>query len=261
MKEHLLQIVGAEPVARRANLAREYLHVYVLRLIHDAGAMSDLCFVGGTALRLLHRMPRFSEDLDFSGNPGDPSRLFAALARRLGEAGYRVSLRKRKTTAAVAGAFLRFDGLHRDAGWSPGPRIALSIRLEFDRRPPAGAGIETTLIQRFFPVMLRHHDLPSLLSGKLHAILARPWAKGRDWYDLVWYLTEHRGLEPNRTLLANALRQTGHEAPADWRAAILERLGKLRWTEVLRDVRPFLERQDDLDLLSRDAVAALLRRP
>jgi hypothetical protein len=52
------------------------------------------------------------------------------------------------------------------------------------------------------------HDLPSLFAGKLHAILARPCAKGRDWFDLVWYLTEKRGLEPNVTLLRNALLQT-----------------------------------------------------
>ena len=172
-----------------------------------------------------------------------------------------MALRKRRTTAALAGAFLRFEGLPNDVGWSADPRIALSIRLEFDRRPPAGARIETTLIQRFFPVVLRHHDLPSLFAGKLHAILARPYAKGRDWFDLVWYLTEHRGLEPNRTLLSNALRQTGHAAPADWRAAIVDRLRALRWKEILRDLRPFVERQDDLAMLSPDAIAGLLRRP
>jgi len=80
-------------------------------------------------------------------------------------------------------------------------------------------------------------------------------------YDLVWYLTEHRGLEPNLGLLKNALQQTGHAVPADWRAAVLERLAELDWPAVLRDLRPFVERQDDLALLSREAIAGLLRPP
>jgi hypothetical protein len=258
VKDHLLQIVRAEPVARRENLAREYLHVYLLRLLHDAGAMSSLAFVGGTALRLLHRLPRFSEDLDFAGGPADPAKLFADLARRLDESGYRIVVRRAGTRRNVASAFFRFEGLLKEAGTKADPRLGLSIRLEFDRRPPAGAVIETTLVQRFFPVMLRHHDLPSLFAGKLHAILARPYAKGRDWFDLVWYLTEHRGLEPNATLLANALTQTGHAVVDDWRAAALRRLQSLRWPEVLRDLRPFVERQSDLDVLSQEAIVKLL---
>jgi len=57
VKDHLLQSVLAQPVERRANLAREYLQLYLLRLMHDAGSTGDLAFVGGTALRLLHRIP------------------------------------------------------------------------------------------------------------------------------------------------------------------------------------------------------------
>lgn len=258
MKDHLLQIVRSEPVAGRENLAREYLQVYLLRLIHDAGAMSGLAFVGGTALRLLHRLPRFSEELDFSGGPKDPAALFARLLRRLQESGYQVGLRRTRTKREVASAFFRFEGLPKDVGTMPDPRLALSIRIEFDRRPPAGAGIETTLIQRFFPVMLRHHDLPSMFAGKLHAILARPYAKGRDWFDLVWYLTEHRGIEPNVALLNNALSQTGHPVPDNWRAGITDRLRSLRWPEVVRDLLPFVERQGDLTVLSPEAIAGLL---
>ncbi|MHB8764539.1 MAG: nucleotidyl transferase AbiEii/AbiGii toxin family protein [Deferrisomatales bacterium] len=53
------------------------------------------------------------------------------------------------------------------------------------------------MIQRFFPIAVRHYELPSLFAGKVHALLARPHAKGRDWYDLVWYRTEQRGLLPS----------------------------------------------------------------
>lgn len=155
MKDHLLQTVLAQPVERRSNLAREYLQLYLLRLMHDAGSTGDLAFVGGTALRLLHQLPRFSEDLDFCHEPlpkrarFDAAHLFDTLARGITKAGYDVTV-KAKPERTVANAFFRFEGLPRAAGWSRDPHIALSIKVEMDLRPPKGAGVETTLIQRFF---------------------------------------------------------------------------------------------------------------
>lgn len=267
MKDHLLQTVRTAPVEQRANLAREYLQIYLLRILHEAGGTADLAFVGGTALRVLHRLPRFSEDLDFSLEPTakrprpDVARLFARVGRSLSDAGYDIAV-KEKAERTVAHAFFRFRGIPREVGWSRDPGQALSIKLEIDLRPPRGATVETTLVHRFFPVSLRHHDLPSLLAGKLHAILARRWAKGRDWFDLVWYLTEHAGLEPNLVLLRNALEQTGHAALRrdDWRHAVIDRLEALDWKAVLADLRPFVERRADLDMLSKEAIRKLLER-
>lgn len=267
MKSHLLQqLEGLAPAARESP-AREYLQVYLLRLLHERGAFESLAFGGGTALRLLYRLPRFSEDLVFSVLPDrgrvvpEMEDLFRELTSDLERAGYRMTVRG-KQPRGVASVWLRFDGLPAECGWSRDPRIGLSIRAEVDLRPPKGAVAETTLVQRFFPVAIRHHDLPSLFAGKLHAILARPWAKGRDWFDLVWYLTERRGLEPNPTLLANALDQTGHESlrRGDWRAAVQERLRTLDWNAVLSDLRPFVERPSDLAQLDRALVAKLLIR-
>jgi hypothetical protein len=265
VKEHLLQTVLPEPVERRANLAREYLQIYLLRLLHEIGAMSELAFVGGTALRILYRLARFSEDLGFSYAPSEHGRSafkanesFQALQRELMKAGYVIQM-KASTKKNVVSAFYRFDGLPRQIGWSDDPRLALSIKLEVDLSPPAGAHVETTLIQRFFPVAIRHNDLPSLFAGKLHAILARPYAKGRDWYDLVWYLTSQHGLEPNLELLGNALQQTGHKIQAGkWREAVAQRLRSLKWSSVLADLRPFLERQSDLNMLQPELILKLV---
>lgn len=245
----------------RENLAREYLQIYLLRLLHERGTMEQLAFVGGTALRLLHRLPRFSEDLDFSreGRGGlDLQELFRRITWDLEQAGYRMTVRG-KQPGHVVQVWLRFDGLPAECGWTRDPRVGLSIRVEADLRPPSGARTETTLIQRFYPVALRHHDLASMFAGKVHALLARPWPKGRDWYDLVWYLTEKRGLVPNLVFLSNALAQTGHP-PIDggWRGAVRTKLHQLDWQKVLSDVRPFLERASDLDQLSRDSIDKLL---
>jgi predicted nucleotidyltransferase component of viral defense system len=267
VKDHLLQTTRAEPIERRANLAREYLQIYLLRVLHEVGATAELAFVGGTALRVLHRLPRFSEDLDFSLEPAakraklDAARLFTRIERALLDAGYDLAV-KARSERTVAHAFFRFRGVPREVGWSRDPEQALSIKLEIALRPPHGALVETTLVQRFFPVSVRHYDLPSLFAGKLHAILARRWAKGRDWFDLVWYLTAQAGLEPNLELLRNAIEQTGHAALQgdDWRRAVVGRLDALDWKAVLADLRPFVERQADLDMLSKEAIRKLLER-
>jgi hypothetical protein len=266
MKDSLLQMVADAPVEQRRNLGREYLQIYLLRLLHVAGVHDRLAFVGGTALRLLHRLPRYSEDLDFvlsaGGAPApglDVDRLFRRLRGELERAGYQVAA-KQKTDRTVANVLFRFVGLPREMGWSRDPRVGLSVKLEIDLRPPAGAVLETTLVQRFFPVALRHHDLASLFAGKLHAVLARPYTKGRDWFDLAWYLTEKRGLQPNLTLLQKALAQTGHTLRASrWRADTAARLNALDWGEVLADLRPFVERQSDLEHLSPELLAKALR--
>lgn len=266
MKDHLIQQLEGVAPGGRENVAREYLQVYLLRLLHERGANAHLAFVGGTALRLLHRLPRFSEDLDFTRlddapTTFDPDELFRTLRADLEDAGYRVSARA-KRPGHVAQAWYRFEGLPAEAGWSRDPRLGLSIRVEADLHPPAGAGVETTLVHRFFAIAVRHHDLPSLFAGKLHALIARPWPKGRDWYDLVWYLTAQQGLEPNLELLAAALAQTGHTSiePATWRSALITRLRQLDWSKVLADVTPFVERPQDLDALTPEAIEKLLRR-
>ena len=81
-----------------------------------------------------------------------------------------------------------------------------------------------------------------------------------NWFDLVWYLTEKRGLAPNLLLLENALGQTDLTAidPREWRSALSKRLHDLDWDRVLNDLRPFVERQSDLEQLSPELIEKLL---
>jgi hypothetical protein len=240
----------------------------MLRLLHTAEAYRHIAFLGGTALRVLYDLPRFSEDLDLSAAPARPSKagevqldihwLWKRLASDLQKAGYTVQI-KQRSEKAVANAFFRFQGLPKDLGFSRDPRLGLLINVEIDRQPPAGAGIETTLVQRPFPIALRHHDLPSLFAGKLHAILCRPYTKGRDWFDLAWYLTARRGLQPNLDLLASALKQTRTSIDAStWREAVRTRLRSLKWAEVEADLRGFLQRPDDLEQIRPEIIEKAL---
>jgi hypothetical protein len=139
---------------------------------------------------------------------------------------------------------------------------ALSVKLEVDTRPPSGAALETTVVRRHVLLRIQHHDRASLLAGKLHAILQRPHAKGRDFYDLIWYLSDPTWPPPNLVLLDNALAQTGWtSAPLterSWVTAVRTRLRSVRWEVLAADVRPLLESAEDRALLTRETITGLL---
>lgn len=266
MKEHLRQLVESAPTPlARDCLSREYLQSRILEALHDAGAFRRWAFVGGTALRFLFSIPRFSEDLDFSLLEGGQNPAFAhtleAVKRALSHENYRadVTLNERK---AVMSAWIRFAGLPYEIGLSPHPSQVLSIKLELDTRPPAGAGVTTTVVRRHATLNLCHYDKASLLAGKLHAVLSRKWTKGRDLYDLVWYLADRHWPAPNLTMLNAALKQTGWSGPVltgeNWRSEVRQRLSSVDWVRARADVRPFLERERDMDLISLEALTRLL---
>jgi hypothetical protein len=90
----------------------------------------------------------------------------------------------------------------------------------------------------------------------------RPYAKGRDWYDLVWYLSQVPPVTPNVPLLQAALNQTRGADEVDaraWRALVRKRLGSLDVKAIRDDVSPFLERREDAGLLARENLLGLVR--
>jgi len=122
--------------------------------------------------------------------------------------------------------------------------------------------LTTSLVRRHVTLQLQHHDRASLLAGKLHAILQRAYLKGRDLYDLLWYLSDPDWPPPNILLLNNALRQTGWAgAPLsedNWRDAVRKRLQTVAWERVIDDARPFLEPGADPSLLTYENLMQVL---
>jgi hypothetical protein len=266
VKDHLAALVRAAPsVAHGRNVAREYLQARILGMLQRAGALIPLAFHGGTALRFLYAASRYSEDLDFALERAperyDVRAYLRAIRTELQAEGYGVEV-KVNDRRVVHSAWVRFGGLPYELGLSPHRDEVLAVKLEVDTRPPAGAGLSTTVVRRHVILQLHHHDRASLLAGKLHAILQRPYLKGRDLYDLLWYLSDPGWPPPNLVLLNNALAQTDWPGPPltqeTWREVVHERLREADWAQAVADVRPFLEPGADAGLLTPENLARVL---
>ncbi len=246
----------------KLNLLREYVQAFTLRSLSESEAFNLLSFVGGTALRFLFDLPRFSEDLDFSlerREGYEPTKWLKRIEREMTLSGFNVDIRWDEDRVVHA-AWIRFSGLMQDANLTNDPRQKLSIKLEIDTRPPQGAGLVKRVINRHMLFALQHHDLPSLMAGKLHALLTRPYTKGRDWYDLLWYRSRSAPVEPNLTLLDNALKQTEEHPPdpSTWRELLREKMESIDEKRLVDDVRPFLERRQDAALMTPAHLKSLL---
>jgi predicted nucleotidyltransferase component of viral defense system len=266
MKSYLVaQIETLPSPTQKRNLTREYLQARILELLQQAGAMIPLAFHGGTALRFLYGIPRYSEDLDFALERAPDQYDFHAYLHTIQRAfeieGYEVSV-KLNDRRVVHSAFVRFSGLLYELGLSPHQTETLAVKLEVDTNPPAGAGLATTVVRRHVTLQLQHHDRASLLAGKLHALLQREYVKGRDLYDLLWYLSDPTWPSPNLTLLNNALRQTGWDgeplSPENWRDIVHQSIAGLQWERVMADVRPFLEQESQITLSTRENLERVL---
>jgi predicted nucleotidyltransferase component of viral defense system len=246
-----LRVVDA---SERLNVLREYLQVAVLRSLHESQTFKSLSFVGGTALRFLHGLPRFSEDLDFSleaPTEYQPESWLGKVKRDLERQGFdaELSWNEMKT---VQVAWIKLSGILEEAGIAARKGQKLSIKLEMDTCPPAGAVLESSIVHRHIMFAVRHHDLSSLFAGKVRAIVTQPLTKGRDWYDLLWYRSRKDPVEPNPVLLKSSLAQAGMQYHGDWRQLLWSKLEILDVDTVRADVEPFLEHNADTMLLSRE---------
>lgn len=266
MKDEAVALANAvNDPAQKLNILREYIQAITLRSLHESEAFQQLAFIGGTALRFIHGLPRFSEDLDFSLNNPDnykPEGWMRKLKTDMTLAGFDavVSL-KDKTT--VHKAWIKIGGIMNEVELSPLQDQKLSIKLEIDTRPPDGAETQRTIVTRHSIIAVQHYTLSSLMAGKIHALLTRKYSKGRDWYDLVWYRGQRPPQEPNLNLLQNALDQTqgaGNIQARQWKQLLRESLAQLNVDALREDVQPFLERPEAAQLLSIENLTAVLRQ-
>jgi predicted nucleotidyltransferase component of viral defense system len=255
---------------------QELLQHYMLASLWRARFFRDAMFHGGTCLRILFGTRRFSEHLDFLLKSPDPTfrwRPYLTSIARDGEAeGITLEVQEKDPArSTVRSAFVKTTSLGQLLmNQLPFPRRAgqkLRVKLEIDANPPGGSSFETRFIT--FPVTaaITTQTLGSGFSTKLHALLCRPYVKGRDWYDLLWYLS--RSVVPEPVLLSNALHQQGPWAgqavpvTATWLIETMsQRINEIDWQTARDDVRRFVPAAelDSIDLWGPELFLSQLDR-
>ena len=241
---------------------RETIQEIALVGLWRAKFFEKAAFYGGTALRILYGLDRYSEDLDFSLLTPSPDfqldPYYQAVANELESYGFTVTVEtKRKSfDSKIESAFIKTnthnellriglpDFLHKGLH----ARSTLKIKLEVDTDPPQGFQTEMKTLLQPTPVSIRVYRPSDLFAGKMHAVLCRLWQsriKGRDWYDFVWYVRRKTPL--NLAHLQERMWQSGC-LPKDieltqdvFIGRLKEKIINLDVENALQDIRPFIK--------------------
>ena len=242
----------------KLNRCRELIQVLCLKILDESGAFVNLAFTGGTALRIIFGVRRFSEDLDFSlvkKGLKSFSEINENLVKGIKLAGLDVNSNV-KTKNTVYNTMLKFPGVLKELGLSPLGSQNLSVKIEVDTNPPKGGNVQNRFIQQAYVFNVTHFDLPSMFATKLHACFYRDYFKGRDFYDFIWYMSNKA--KPNFILLNNAIKQTEGAAPAvgegNFKEFLLKGIERVDFKSARKDVERFLEDKSELRLLDADLI-------
>lgn len=246
---------------------REIMQEIALAGLYRSGFFEKAAFYGGTALRIFYGLDRFSEDLDFSLLESDPffslSRYQDAVIKEFEALGMQVSIREKKKSidSNIESAFLKSETIWRELvleGTIPQNGIdevaQIKIKIEVDKEPPQRFETEEKLLLRPFSFFVKCFTLPNLFAGKMHALLFWKWGqnvKGRDWYDMEWYI--RKGISLNLSHFLMRARDSG-----DWkgdaitetafRDMLTEKIDSVNMNYVKDDIKRFIKDQKVLDL-------------
>jgi len=232
---------------------KEILQEIALYGLWRAGFFKVAAFQGGTSLRILHGMSRFSEDLYFilkiSASDFDWSDYLGGMLDCFKEFGVRPEvLNKGRLDQRIKKAMIKDDSICNQLNLSfvQGTRgVKQKIKLEIDVDPPGNSNFEYSYLDFPLDFEVCHQDLSSNFSLKIHALLCRPYLKGRDWYDFIWYV--NKNVRPNLPHLQSALLQWGPWekqsliVDMQWlRAVLVDKISNTPWQEAVMDVERFL---------------------
>lgn len=281
MNEAILQMLeryACKTVADYKNALKEIIQEVVLLGLWRAKFFEHAAFYGGTALRILYGLDRFSEDLDFSlleSNPNFSLRKYEqAILTELNAFGFKVWIehKDKQPESAIQSAFVKANTLQnllkiqlpKQVQMKTHAEERMKVKFEIDINPPLHFSTETKPLLRPSPFSVRTYTKPDLFAGKIHALLCRSWGnrvKGRDWYDFLWYLS--REIPVNLKHLEQRMWQSEH-LPADTHLnretliqSIHEKINKLDFEIARKDVLPLLKDPKKIDVWSRDFFLAV----
>ncbi|MDR1194917.1 MAG: nucleotidyl transferase AbiEii/AbiGii toxin family protein [Endomicrobium sp.] len=258
------QISALNNQNEKINKLREFLQIMALKNIYDKKAFNNIAFVGGTALRIIFEINRFSEDLDFSviNKKGyDFIKITDNIAKFFQKNNIAVESSP-KTKGNIHSVFFKFPNILRDLNLAVSKNQKLSVKLEVDTNPPSGWQTDIFPINKTYLFSITAFDLPSMFATKLHACFFRKYTKGRDFYDLIWYLSKK--IRPNIELLNNAIFQTERKnfkiTESDISQFLSDRLDKVDFNAAKKDVLKFLFNYEETELINKKFIKNLISK-
>ena len=245
------------------NLLKELSQKIILYGLSKTDFFQFASFQGGTCLRIIHGLNRFSEDLDFSLKKSDKNFNMVPYLNKIQEMmelyGYDIEISgKDRLDTNICARMLKDNNLLKQLNLKHhhNTERKIKIKIGIDLNPPENALLESNYVD--FPVdfAITTHDRSSLFAGKCHALLHRTYTKGRDWYDYLWYIRNR--IEMNWSMLESALKQSDCCPPQlekIWlKKALLKKIKEINWSDAKRDIEKFLnlEEQESLKLWSED---------
>lgn len=256
---------------------REVMQEVALAGLYRAGFFEKAAFYGGTALRIFHNLNRYSEDLDFSLLKLDKDfsldPYLNAIVLEFESVGMKVSIKEKQKAlqSNIESAFLKSETIWKELVLENiipenglGQIAHIRIKLEVDREPPLGFTTEEKLLLQPFSFYVKCFVLQDLFAGKMHALLFRKWknnVKGRDWYDLEWYIKKGVALNIDHFLLR--ARDSGDWkketiTEAELRSLLMERINSVDFVRVKADISRFILDQSVLDIWSIEYFTSLM---
>ncbi|WP_025144539.1 nucleotidyl transferase AbiEii/AbiGii toxin family protein [Pedobacter jeongneungensis] len=248
---------------------REIMQEIALAGLNRAGFFEKAAFYGGTALRIFYGLDRFSEDLDFSLLAQNPDfsleKYQDAIVNEFAALGMQVSITKKKKTINnnINSAFLKSETIWKELVLKEiipqnglKEMANIKIKIEVDIEPPLGFATEEKLLLQPFSFYVKCLSLPDLFAGKMHALLFRKWGtnvKGRDWYDMEWYIKKGYELNLNHFLLRaidSGDWKKDKISEAEFRALLSEKINHVKLDFVKADISRFIKDPKKLEIWS-----------
>jgi hypothetical protein len=258
---------------------REILQQTALLGLERQGFFEKAAFYGGTALRILYGLDRFSEDLDFTllkpKEDFDFTPFLEGMRKELLSFGFNMEVTKKvkNIETSIVSAFMKMNTieLYLAIGEETKAKSTIhnekvQIKLEVDISPPPQARFENRLVLNpvtFYVLTLHKSDL---FAGKMSAILYRAWkgrVKGRDWYDLIWYIQNKVPL--SLFYLDACMKQAGNLEPKDslnrdkLMEMLLAKIQSIDWESAKADMKSFISDPHRLEIWSTEFFSDLIK--
>ena len=248
---------------------REIMQEIALAGLQRAGFFEKAAFYGGTALRIFYGLDRFSEDLDFSLLEVNPQfsldKYLEAIKIEFASLGMQVSVKEKQKTNQIniESAFLKSETIWKELVLEHvipqngiNQTANIKIKLEVDTEPPLGFATEEKLLLKPFSFYVKCFNLQDLFAGKMHALLFRKWknnVKGRDWYDMEWYIKKGVALHLYHFLLRakdSGDWQKDKITPEEFYKLLHARIDAVDMERVKQDITRFIPHPEKLNIWS-----------